>query len=99
MQIHTRSARSTQFDCLLEVCDGLRPVPGVRCFQTVTAQFLDSVVDLTLLLEILETFQEHLCFRPSHSAERLREAVQSIFIIGTSSNCDLHVVDCFLHIP
>src|SRR6266478_618247 len=99
MEIFTGSAESAQFERFLKVLHGLRPVLGFRRFQTVTPQFLDSVIDLTLLLQSLETLQEYVCFGTSHPAERLSKSVEGIFIIGTSSHRDLQMVNGFVRFP
>src|SRR5207244_10024093 len=99
MEIFTGSAESAQFERFLKVLHGLRPVLGFRSFQTVAAQFLDSVIHLTLLLQALETLQEHLGLRFSRSAESMREGVESILVVRIRSDCDLQMMNSFLRIP
>ncbi len=60
---------------------------------------MDAVIDLTLLLQGLETLQEYLCFGTTHSVERLGKSVERIFIIGTGSNRHLQMVNGFVRFP
>src|SRR5260370_22257790 len=99
VEIFGGGAQTAQLECFAEILDGLRPVLGFRSFQTVAAQFLDSVIDLTLLLQGLETLQEYLRFRTSHPAQRLSKGVEGIFIARTGPHRDLHTAQAVVTSP